>query len=393
MTYVNAKVKRFTIPQRHELRFALAYQNNNMSVTLKVEEGNLYLNGFLLEINKDYQFDVLPISLFTDEIEAKVHIKIPIQKNNRIQFIIRSNTFFTDIKNNMSLSTTPNRNIIVVGDVSSGKTSICKWLINTLIAHNDKKEALYVNLDPRQPLYTPSKCISALPLRDFIVNGTFPQSSPLVYYYGDVEITEEYVEYYLKLLEELALYSKERLKHFKDSSTGLVIDFPSVTSEHHVRVLSRTVREFDITDFIVVGDERLSTNINKTFPKKRIFSTPPLPGAVAWPRHKYYRAIEESYFEGTIYSQKDITQELLQQNVMNIYSYNKDNIDEPKTEKISPGMKDCILAIVSKSDKKSVLLRNVLGFARLRISKEEVIMDIFDGSIQLQNYDYIVSFK
>ena len=81
--------------------------------------------------------------------------------------------------------------VFVVGAPSSGKTSLCKWLCNTILSTKQPRCPIYVNADPDQAPFCPPGCIGAIPVTSPINNYGFPFSDPIIYMYGATKVEEK----------------------------------------------------------------------------------------------------------------------------------------------------------------------------------------------------------
>ncbi|KAI4254575.1 MAG: hypothetical protein LQ352_003014 [Teloschistes flavicans] len=172
--------------------------------------------------------------------------------------------------------------VLVLGPEDAGKTSLVKLL--TAYATRCGKQPLTVNLDPKEGLLSIPGTLSAATFSSIIdveegwgsspTNGPsqIPVKMPLIYYYGQAN-PEDHVEIYKPLVTRLALAAMSRLQEDMEArNTGVLIDTPGAISQGKggYDIIQHIVSEFLVNVLIVVGSERLYSDMLRRFNGQRI---------------------------------------------------------------------------------------------------------------------------
>uniref|UniRef100_A0A060T9K1 Polynucleotide 5'-hydroxyl-kinase GRC3 n=1 Tax=Blastobotrys adeninivorans TaxID=409370 RepID=A0A060T9K1_BLAAD len=169
--------------------------------------------------------------------------------------------------------------VLVLGPPYSGKTSICKILAS--YANKTGRFPMVVNLDPAMGVYSCPGGLSAAPVSDILdvedstggwgssqVNGPalLHPKSPLVYYYG-LETPQKNSKYFKHVASRLALGVQARLSADKKvRESGIIIDTPGTGMSDSA--VSSVIADFKVTVVVVVGNERLYSDLAKRYKEK-----------------------------------------------------------------------------------------------------------------------------
>lgn len=166
--------------------------------------------------------------------------------------------------------------VLVVGPPNAGKTSLVKML--TGWATRMGRQPLVVNTDCSEGMLSLPGSLSAAVFATIIDITTdwgstpssgpsaIPVKLPLAYHYG-LEQPEQNMRLYKRLLGRLAVATTSRLSEDPDVKTsGLLIDTSGVSNakggyEHVAHIVS----EFSINIVLVIGSERMSSELHKKF--------------------------------------------------------------------------------------------------------------------------------
>ncbi|OHT05726.1 hypothetical protein TRFO_05895 [Tritrichomonas foetus] len=271
-----------SLPPYQELRFIMKVGDRAL---VEITSGEAYSFGWQLPLYTQTTFRDQPFPISTKHgCTLKVggtftsYYTAPLEEFQFIDNICQS------INNGISPS------IFIVGASSVGKTSLCKLICNSILDKCPEKYPIYVNADPDQAPFCPQGCISAAPITTPINNFGFPFTDPLMYLYASTKVDEKRSSLFIGQLEELMNHVAERRKNaaMTNSSDGCaVFDFPSITSKHLLELLEKTIQiEESFTKnpsaihIIVVGDDRLYTNIHRSMPKFKAMKTSMLSGVI-----------------------------------------------------------------------------------------------------------------
>lgn len=179
----------------------------------------------------------------------------------------------------MNVSRPPN--VLILGATDSGKTSLSKILCS--YANKQQRFPMYVNLDPCEGVFSVPGGLSAAPISDVLdvedgwgssqTNGpaALHPKQPLVYFYG-LESPLTNVKYYKNAVSRLAIGVSARLS--KDAAvrnSGLMIDTSGdivKEKDQGYSIVASIVADFEVNCIVVVGNERLYSDMAKRFKDK-----------------------------------------------------------------------------------------------------------------------------
>lgn len=260
-----------------ELRFRL---NAGDSVTIELTDGIAFCHGWTLPQRTRLTFRDQSFPISTNNYGCSIKVS-----GNYISYYsapfgdpMEQYPFIKEIIQSVDSVQPPT--IFVVGSPSVGKTSLCKWLCNTILSSGNQRYPIYVNADPDQAPFCPPGCIGAIPVTSPINNFGFPFTDPIIYMYGTVRVEEKKAPLYIDQLKELLRHISERRKFVGSLDGGTVIDFPSVTSKCIFDILEKTITNLDAASVrvIVIGDDKLFNNIRRSMPAVKTHKIPMLPG-------------------------------------------------------------------------------------------------------------------
>lgn len=267
-----------------ECRFIL---NAGDSVNIEVTDGVAFCYGWKLPHNQKLTFRDQSFPISTNHgcrIKLRgtyvTYYSAPFEDyldpNNQYPFI---NEILQAVKDDLSYT------VFVVGAPSSGKTSLCKWLCNTILS-TQTHCPIYVNADPDQAPFCPPGCIGAIPVTTPINNFGFPYTDPIAYMYGATKVEEKRAPLFIDQLKELLTHISERRNFVGNADGGTIIDFPSVTSNCIYEMLQKAIvsDEGSVPSYlgpvriIVIGNDKLYTNLHRSMPGVKIDKMPKLSG-------------------------------------------------------------------------------------------------------------------
>ena len=150
------------------------------------------------------------------------------------------------------------------------------------------------NLDPSQPLFSPTGCIGMTKVSEQIDNAGFPMVDPLLYFYGHLELEESRMELYTSQVEQIHNVINEMAEKDPEQWNSTIIDVPSSKNQINVAALKSTIQIFKPTEVIVLGDESLYKILSRQFIETKFTKMPSLPGAIALDK-SVKEAVRNSY--------------------------------------------------------------------------------------------------
>ncbi|KAL8911302.1 MAG: hypothetical protein Q9171_003510 [Xanthocarpia ochracea] len=167
--------------------------------------------------------------------------------------------------------------VLVLGPEDAGKTSLVKLL--TAYATRSGRQPVTVNLDPKEGLLSVPGSLSAATFSSIIdveegwgsspVNGPspIPVKLPLVYYYGQAN-AENGDRIYKPIVTRLAVAVLSKLQDDPEvRGSGCLIDTPGAVSQGKggYDIVQHIVSEFSVNVLVVVGSERLYSDMLRRF--------------------------------------------------------------------------------------------------------------------------------
>ncbi|KAI0111491.1 Clp1-domain-containing protein [Daldinia grandis] len=288
--------------------------------------------------------------------------------------------------------------ILVVGPPNAGKTSLVKML--TGWATRMGRQPLVVNTNCREGMLALPGSLSAAVFATIIDITTdwgntpssgpsaVPVKLPLVYNYG-LGQPEENMRLYKRLLSRLAVTATSRLAEDPDVKTaGLLIDTGGVNvSRGSYDHIAHIVAEFSINIVLVIGSERISSEIQKKFAGQKTSLDEPITvvsldksGGVVERDTGFLQQVHESAIKEYFFGDTSITLSPFTQQVdfsaLSIWKVNQasasaaledDIYSDTMLEKIEPSLmiQNCVLSVVYASIHDSadtIRDSNVMGY-------------------------------
>ncbi|KAJ5656447.1 Pre-mRNA cleavage complex II Clp1 [Penicillium longicatenatum] len=172
--------------------------------------------------------------------------------------------------------------VLLLGPDNAGKTSLSKIL--TAYATKVGGQPLVVNLDPTEGMLSVPGTLTATAFRTMldVENGwgnspmsgpsPVPVKLPLVYSYPLPSPLDAEGSVYRPIVSRLALQVTERMAKDEDvRRTGIIVDTPGVLSSGKpgsLELINHIITEFAITTIVVLGSERLYSNMVKQYDNK-----------------------------------------------------------------------------------------------------------------------------
>ena len=172
--------------------------------------------------------------------------------------------------------------VLLLGPDNAGKTSVSKIL--TAYATKVGRQPIVVNLDPNEGMLSVPGTLTATAFRTMLdveegwgsspMSGpsSVPVKLPLVYSYPHPSPVDADGSVYRPIVSRLALSVMNRMAEDEDSrETGIIVDTPGILSSGKpgtLELINHIVTEFAITTIMVLGSERLYSNMVKEYDGK-----------------------------------------------------------------------------------------------------------------------------
>ncbi|KAI4206761.1 MAG: hypothetical protein LQ346_000950 [Caloplaca aetnensis] len=250
------------LPEGSEWRFEVAF-GSKIEIKVRLRECPLVDCSLHIEVAGDCQVDYLaeetPMVSY-----ANLHFALERQRDEAIS------------------TGRDGPRVLILGPEDAGKTSLVKLL--TAYATRSGRQPLAVNLDPKEGLLGIPGSLSAVAFSSTIdveegwgsspTNGPspIPVKLPLVYYYGQAN-ADAHPEIYKPIVRRLALAVLSRLQEDGEAkASGCLIDTSGGISQGKggYEIIQHIVSEFQANVLVVVGSERLYSDMLRRFNGQRM---------------------------------------------------------------------------------------------------------------------------
>lgn len=218
--------------------------------------------------------------------------------------------------------------VLVLGPENSGKTTLCKILINYVVRMGQGWSPLLINTDASEggwatpgalsvaSVHSPIPTYSAAsPLGSAATSAPTALASnallPLVYWYGHTETRRNPL-----LMDRLIRNMGDNIAEKYDLDTeeakvsGLVIDTPSAfgsgagASDHRHKLIQACVDAFRVNVILVVGHEKLHVEMQRTYASRLTVVKIPKSGGVVELEHAYRERVHDYQIHTYLYGQR-----------------------------------------------------------------------------------------
>ncbi|KAL8690779.1 MAG: hypothetical protein Q9218_003853 [Villophora microphyllina] len=271
------------IPAETEWRFEVAFE---AKIEIKLLVGTAEIFGTELAQKQTYTFSGTKAAIYTwhgctIEVAGDCQVEYLAEETPMASYA-NLHLALENLRNEAASSGRDGPRVLVLGPEDAGKTSLVKLL--TAYATRCGRQPLAVNLDPKEGLLSIPGTLSAANFSSIIdveegwgsspTNGPseIPVKLPLVYYYGQSN-PDDHTDIYKPLVTRLALAVMSRLQEDKEAkSTGVLIDTPGAISQgkRGYEIIQHIVSEFSVNVLVVVGSERLYSDMLRRFNGQRI---------------------------------------------------------------------------------------------------------------------------
>ncbi|KAL8873528.1 MAG: hypothetical protein Q9198_007011 [Flavoplaca austrocitrina] len=261
-----------------EWRFEVAFGS---TVEIKLLSGDAELFGTELAQKQTYTFSGTKAAIYTwhgCSIEAAGECQVEYLAEETPMVSYANLHFALEQKREDAASTgRDGPRVLVLGPEAAGKTSLVKLL--TAYATRSGRQPVTVNLDPKEGLLSVPGSLSAVTFSSIIdieegwgsspVNGPspIPVKLPLVYYYGQMN-PDNGDRIYKPIVTRLSVAIMSKLQEDPQvRCSGCLIDTSGAISQGKggYDIIQHIVSEFSINTMVIVGSERLYSDMLRRF--------------------------------------------------------------------------------------------------------------------------------
>lgn len=302
------EITEITLENDWEFRFEI--ESKNETVYLKLKSGTAEIFGSELVLGKQYKFTTgAKIGVFTWqrcvlEFIGK-HSSYYIAKESPMMYYLHCHCSLEKLRNNAEQNNTRGPVVMVVGPSDSGKSVLCKLLLNyaTRIISNSRKP-VYVELDVNGGHVSVPGTIGAMVVEHpASIEDGFVSNTPLVYNYGHLDINENPALYNL-LISKTADKIFQRIRNNKAVyNSGIIINTFGSSKSKGYQHLTHVAQAFEVDVILVLDQERIYNELVRDMPPfVKIAMLPKSAAAVEKSRNvknEHRDAMIRQYFYGT----------------------------------------------------------------------------------------------
>ncbi|KAE8448649.1 Cleavage polyadenylation factor subunit clp1 [Mollisiaceae sp. DMI_Dod_QoI] len=249
-------------------------------IDVKILSGTAEIFGTELAVNHLYTFRGTKSSIYTwhgCRIEVAGTCEEYIAEETPMTQYVNTHFALEKLRDEAEQNGREGPRVLVVGPTNSGKTSLAKLL--TAYALRMGRQPMVINTDSREGLLSIPGSLTATPFASIIdveqgwgssptsTSSAVPVKLPLCYYYG-LPSPEDNTKLYKPIVTRLALAATSRLTDDPAiKATGMIIDTPGVISQGKggFDLISHIVSEFSVNIILVIGSERLHSEMLRRF--------------------------------------------------------------------------------------------------------------------------------
>lgn len=252
--------KNYNLRREEELRFEVP---EDSTVTIELISGNAEMFGAELALKKSYSFTGCQVAIFTwhgCELEMTGSCKgVPyVAEETPMVSYINAHAALDSLRRRAKEAGAMGPRAMVVGPQDSGKSTLCRTLLNYAVRANWKPT--FVDLDVGQNSISIPGTVAATPVeRPFPVEqcGDLTHKAPLVYFYGHASPNKS-LPLYKKMSGRLCeLVDKRCESHDSAREGGVIINTCGWVQDGGYQLLVELAKTFQADVLLVMGDENL----------------------------------------------------------------------------------------------------------------------------------------
>ncbi|KAI9052893.1 hypothetical protein LZ554_003165 [Drepanopeziza brunnea f. sp. 'monogermtubi'] len=265
------------LDQNSEWRFEVAIEQQ---IYVRIISGTAEIFGTELALNHIYTFRGIKAAIFTwhgCQIEVTGSCEEYTAEETPLTQYANTHFALEKLRDEAERDGRDGPRVLIVGPTDAGKTSLVKLL--TAYAIRMGRQPMVINTDSKEGLLSIAGTLTATPFASIIdveqgwgssptsTSNPVPVKLPLCYYYG-MPNPEDNTKLYKTMVSRLALAAMSRFSEDPViKSTGMILDTPGVISQGKggYDLISHTVSEFSVNVILVIGSERLHSEMQRRF--------------------------------------------------------------------------------------------------------------------------------
>ncbi|KAI9262876.1 Pre-mRNA cleavage complex II protein Clp1-domain-containing protein [Helicostylum pulchrum] len=272
--------REITLGIDHEFRFEVEF---NTKVSIKLQKGTAEIFGTELAVGVTYTFSGRKAAVYTWHgctLEVKGQFLVEYTANETpMTSYLNTHLALEQIRQNAKQNQDLGPRVLVIGPHDVGKTSLCKILVSYSLRQGGSP--IYVSLDTTEGSITMPGTVTATCISNIIdVEEGFGSSAttaasmgsstmPLAYYYG-FESPAENVKLYKLVSSQLSEAIRSRMAVDEECrNSGFIIDTAGLIDNVGYDIIQHIIQDFNVNVLIVLGHERLYSDMNRIYGSKQ----------------------------------------------------------------------------------------------------------------------------
>ncbi|KAI9032248.1 Pre-mRNA cleavage complex II protein Clp1-domain-containing protein [Hyaloraphidium curvatum] len=243
--------------------------------SLQLRSGNAEIFGTEIPVDRELEFSGRKLAVFTYHgcvlaVKGKPSVEY-VADETPMSSYFNTHLALQQIREAAAGSEGPR--VMVVGPSDVGKSTLARILLNYAV--RNEQVPLFVDLDTNEGSVSVPGCLSATPItrvidpeEDFSASAATTSLAPLVFYYGQTTPLDK-PKLFSQQMTALADIVQKKLDVDAEVRTaGLIINTPSEFAEASGKdLLALAIKEFKVNVLLVIGNERLHSELSRKYKK------------------------------------------------------------------------------------------------------------------------------